>query len=198
MCTGLDTKTNQEVAIKLEHYRIAPSVLQGEIDIYEELSGGPGFPRLYWEGEECEFRVMVFELLGPNLEELFQYCTRQFSLKTVLMLADQLVSRFKFFHSKGYIHRDIKPDNLLMGDGAQGSTVYVTDLGLGDEYRDRRLPSPSQHERSRIPVIGTPIYASINAHCGAGESRFSQQEDRANVQSQSYFLLMIWNRLVMS
>jgi serine/threonine protein kinase len=67
--------------------------------------------------------VMVFELLGPNLENLLNYCGRRFSLKTVLLLADQLICRFQYIHSKGYIHRDVKPDNLLMGDGKQGNTV---------------------------------------------------------------------------
>lgn len=180
MRTGLDTKTNREVAIKLEHFRIDPSVLQNEVDAYEKLSGRPGIPRVYWDGEECDFRVMVFELLGPNLEELFNYCGCQFSLKTVLMLADQLLRRFKYIHSKGFIHRDIKPENLLMGDGTQGNTVYVADLGLAIEYRDRIMPSVPR--QGRIPIIGTPVYSSINAHSGAGECRYSQQENRANVR----------------
>lgn len=180
MCTGLDTKTNREVAIKLEHFRIAPSVLQNEVDAYEQLIGRPGIPRVYWDGQECDFRVMVFELLGPNLEELLNYCGGHFSLKTVLMLADQLLRRFKSIHSKGFIHRDIKPENLLMGDGTQGNTVYVTDLGLAIEYRDRMMPS--EPRQGRIPIIGTPVYSSINAHSGGGECRYPQQNNRANVR----------------
>ncbi len=78
----------------------------------------------------------MFELLGPNLEDLFAYCGRQFSLKTVLMLADQRLGRFKHIHSKVFIHRDVKPEKLLMGDGTQGNTVYVTDIGLAMEFRD--------------------------------------------------------------
>jgi serine/threonine protein kinase len=103
---------------------------------------------------------MAFELLGPSLEDLFNYCEQKFSLKTVLLLADQLIHRFQYIHSKGYIHRDVKPDNLLMGTGTQGNTVYATDIGLAKEIED-----PSMHIYS---VVGTLRYASISAHLGKG------------------------------
>jgi serine/threonine protein kinase len=104
---------------------------------------------------------MAFELLGPNLEDLFNYCGRKFSLKTVLMLADQLIPCFQCIHSKRFIHRDVKPENMLMGDGKQGNKVYVTDIGLAKE-----IEQPGRHTYS---MIGTRRYASINAHLGVGE-----------------------------
>jgi serine/threonine protein kinase len=112
--------------------------------------------------------VMAFELLGPNLENLFNYCSRKFSLKTVLMLADQLIPRFRYIHSRGYIHRDIKPDNLLMGDGEQGNKVYVTDIGLAKEIEDP--------DRRIYSVVGTLRYASINAHLGKGKTGILQRK----------------------
>ena len=162
---GHDLQTGQEVALKLEYTQIDPSYLENEVEIYKELSGGPGIPQVYWYGHECEFRVMAFELLGPNLESLFNYCSRKLTLKTVLMLADQLIRRFQYIHSKGFIHRDIKPENLMVGDGKQGNKVYVTDIGLAKEieYRDWH----------NYPIVGTVRYASINAHLGTGECRTS-------------------------
>ena len=106
---------------------------------------------------------MAFELLGPNLEDLLNYCGGRFSLKTVLLLADQLIPRFQYIHSKGYIHRDVKPDNLLMGDGKNGNTVYVTDIGLAEEIEDQAWRGYS--------MVGTVRYASINGHLGKGECR---------------------------
>jgi len=143
-------------------------VLENEYQIYEELAGGTGIPRVYWYGQECEFRVMAFELLGPSLEDTFNYCGRRFTLKTVLMLADQLIRRLEYIHSKGFIHRDIKPENLLIGDGKHGNTVYVTDIGMGIEISERTAWTEDVQQGKRS-LVGTIRYASINAQLGIGK-----------------------------
>ena len=70
---------------------------------------------IYRYGQEKDYHVLVMDLLGPSLEDLFNFCNRRFTMKTVLMLADQMISRVEFLHNKSFIHRDLKPDNFLMG-----------------------------------------------------------------------------------
>ncbi len=165
---GIDIDTSEDVAVKLEHVSIDPSLLEGEADTYRSLSGGVGIPRVHAYETECEYNVMVFDLLGPSLQDLFNFCGRKLSLKTVLMLVDQLLYRLEYIHSKSVIHRDIKPENFLMGVGKHGNQVYVTDLGLATERRDAQVKANTG--RARNPrLIGTARFASINGHLGVGK-----------------------------
>uniref|UniRef100_A0A251TCE2 non-specific serine/threonine protein kinase n=1 Tax=Helianthus annuus TaxID=4232 RepID=A0A251TCE2_HELAN len=93
-----------------------------------------GIPSIKWSGVDGEDNVLVIDLLGPSLEDLFVYCGRKFQLKTVEMLADQMITRIEYAHSKGFLHRDIKPDNFLMCLGRKAKQVYIIDFGLAKRY----------------------------------------------------------------
>lgn len=139
-------------------------MLRGEKETYEALDGGVGIPRVHWFGQECDFYALVIDVLGPSLEDLLNYCGRRFSLKTILLIADQAISRIQYIHSKGFLHRDIKPDNFLMGLDKQGNILYTIDFGLAKEFRD----SERYKNAEGLPLGGTTRYASINNHNGRG------------------------------
>jgi casein kinase I family protein HRR25 len=89
---GINIISGEEVGIKLESVKAKHPQLEYESKVYKTLAGGVGVPFVRWFGTECDYNAMVMDLLGPSLEDLFNFCNRKFSLKTVLLLADQLVS----------------------------------------------------------------------------------------------------------
>ena len=108
--------------------------------------------------------------LGASLEELFRKCGRKFSLKTVLMLADQMIQRVEYIHSRLYLHRDIKPDNFLIGRGKRQHYVYIVDFGLTKRYRDAKTGQHIPYKDGKS-LTGTARYASLNTHIGVEQSR---------------------------
>ncbi|XP_019194043.1 PREDICTED: casein kinase I-like [Ipomoea nil] len=167
---GTNIQTNEEVAIKLENVKTKHPQLLYESKLYKLLQGGTGIPNVKWFGVEGDYNVLVIDLLGPSLEDLFNFCSRKLSLKTVLMLADQMINRVEFVHSKSFLHRDLKPDNFLMGLGRRANQVYIIDFGLAKKYRDS---STHQHipYRENKNLTGTARYASMNTHLGIEQSR---------------------------
>ncbi|KAG2712864.1 hypothetical protein I3760_04G145800 [Carya illinoinensis] len=179
---GTNIQSNEDVAIKLENVKTKHPQLLYESKLYRILQGGTGIPNVRWFGVEGDYNVLVMDLLGPSLEDLFNFCSRKLSLKTVLMLADQMINRVEFVHSKSFLHRDIKPDNFLMGLGRRANQVYAIDFGLAKKYRDS---STHQHipYRENKNLTGTARYASMNTHLGIEQSR------RDDLESLGYVLM---------
>jgi casein kinase 1 len=177
-------QSNEEVAVKLEKVRSSHPQLLYESRILRTLQGGVGIPSIHWFGVEGDYNVMVMELLGPSLEDLLQFCKPALSLKTVLMLADQMIARLEYLHSKNFIHRDIKPDNFIIGLGPKAHQVYIIDFGLSKKYRDSKT---NQHipYREGKSLTGTARYASIFTHLGIEQSR------RDDLEGLGYVLIYL-------
>ena len=178
-----DVKTGQEVAIKVESNRTRHPQLLHEAKLIKMLKG-KGIPELKGAIIEGDYNVMVMQLLGPSLENLFKFCKNKFNLHTTLMFGIQSLERIEHIQSLDFLHRDIKPDNFVVGH-KKPSLVYMIDFGLAKRFRN---PKTGQH----IPwkegknLTGTARYASLNTHLGYEQSRRDDLEGLGYVML--YFL----------
>uniref|UniRef100_A0A5K3F632 non-specific serine/threonine protein kinase n=1 Tax=Mesocestoides corti TaxID=53468 RepID=A0A5K3F632_MESCO len=182
---GVNIETGEEVAVKLEKVSARHPQLFFESKVYRVLSDTPGLPHIQYygfDGVNNAYHALVMDLLGPSLEDLFNFCGRCFTMKTVLMLVDQMLWRLEFIHARSFIHRDIKPDNFLMGIGKHCNKLFIIDFGLAKKYRDVRSHRHIPYKEHKA-LTGTARYASINAHAGIEQSR------RDDLESLGYVLM---------
>ena len=183
---GTDIFDNSSVAIKLEHNSVKYPQLLFEAKLLKSIPS-TGIPVMHWFGIAGEYNAMVMDLLGQNLEDLYNYCAKNFSLKTIIMIIIQMIERLKHVHDNHYIHRDIKPENFLIGKENTEKTIYLIDFGLAKRYRDEytQIHIPLKENRN---LTGTARYASCNAHNGLEQSR------RDDMESIAYVILYFFRK----
>ncbi|KAF1807188.1 kinase-like domain-containing protein [Mucor lusitanicus] len=179
---GINLMNNQQVAIKFESRKSDAPQLREEFRAYKTLAGISGIPTAYYFGQEGLHSILVIDILGPSLEDLFDMCSRKFSIKTVAMLAKQMITRVQSIHERNLIYRDIKPDNFLIGrpNTKYANTIYLIDFGMAKLYRD---PKTKQHipYREKKSLSGTARYMSVNTHLGREQSRRDDLESLGHV-----------------
>ena len=185
---GINLKTNVDVAIKLELEFLKKPRLFKEAEVYEKLLEDPaiakkGIANIYYTGSFGVFNVLVMDLLGLNLEQLFIECKKKFSLKTVLMLADQILELIELMHKKKYLHRDIKPNNFLVGSGKSFRKIFLIDFGLSKCFIQKNEKHIPYNEESNIK--GTLQYASIWSHS------YMEKGRRDDLESIGYMLIYL-------
>jgi serine/threonine protein kinase len=175
-------QTHKIVALKFETGASSPQ-LPNEYKMYQTLAGMDGIPTVYGLYDYGKSRVMAMDQMGPSLERLFKRCGRKFSLKTVLMIADQLFRIIEWVHECGVLHRDIKPHNFLTGRGEYANKIYLIDYGISSTYLDARTHEHLTYSQNN-GLVGTPYFVSVNTHLGGQQSR------RDDIEGILYMLVL--------
>ena len=166
---GRNFRENYPIAIKVEESSNR-SHLHLEYEILKDIQGGVGIPRIFKYKQGHNHNYLLMELLGKSLDKLFSENDKSFSYKTIFQIGYQMVERIQYVHSKGYIHRDIKPGNFVVGRGEKNKIIYLIDFGLSKRYID---PQTNKHipYREGKGLTGTARYVSLFTHYGIEQAR---------------------------
>jgi serine/threonine protein kinase len=148
------------------------------------LAGDINVLSIHWFNLKGDFHVIISDLLNPSLKKMFNFYNRQFSFKTILLLADQFISRIKYIYNKSFLHRYIKPENFYFSKGILRNRVNVANFGLAKTYfslTDFHIPYIEN-----ISFDNIARYASPNVYNGIEYFR------RDNIISLKYVLLYFY------
>ena len=171
---------NEHFALKFEDLRRNTNLLEAEASIMNYLKG-PNIPSVRSFGTSGYYNVLIMQLMGKSLEDLINE-KKTFSIKTVCLLGYQMINVLEYIHDKHYVHRDIKPDNFVMGLNSLSKKLFLLDFGLAKKYRSSTtlVHYPLINKKK---LTGTARYASINAMRGYEQSR------RDDLEAVGYVLM---------
>ncbi|KAK9274114.1 hypothetical protein L1049_018928 [Liquidambar formosana] len=178
-----------EVALKFEH-RNSKGCNYGppyEWQVYNTLGGSHGVPRVHYKGRQGDYYVMVMDMLGPSLWDVWNTSGQAMSSEMVSCIAVESLSILEKMHSRGYVHGDVKPENFLLGQPstAQEKKLFLVDLGLATKWRDNANGLHVEYDQRPDMFRGTVRYASVHAHLGRTASR------RDDLESLAYTLIFL-------
>lgn len=186
---GENIRTRELVAIKVEPIDHELKLLKNESIIYQFLNNVQGIPTVKWFGKDVKNYYMVLNLLGDSLQSI-KNKQKTFSLSQVLQIGIQIIILLKTIHEKGLIHRDIKPDNFLLGLHNQSKQINIIDFGFCKSYITNEKHNPIKKTNN---LIGSISYASINAHDCIELSRRDDMESLGYMLIYFYLGELPWN-----
>ena len=174
---------NKYYALKFEDNKNEKQILENEASLMIYLKG-PNIPYIKTYGTSGQYNILVMQLLGKDLQELLRE-KGSFSIKTVCILAYQMISILEHIHTYNIIHRDIKPENFLMGLDENNKFLYLLDFGLAKTFDYNSTTTNYMPNKEGKKLTGTPRYASINALRGL------EQSPRDDLESVGYVLVYL-------
>lgn len=178
-----------EVALKFEH-RSSKGCNYGppyEWQVYNTLGGSHGVPRVHFKGRQGDYYVMVMDMLGPSLWDVWNNSNQAMSTEMVACIAVESLSILEKMHQRGYVHGDVKPENFLLGQPSttDEKKLYLVDLGLATRWKDASTGQHVEYDQRPDIFRGTVRYASVHAHLGRTGSR------RDDLESLAYTLVFL-------
>ncbi|KAG5583356.1 hypothetical protein H5410_053983 [Solanum commersonii] len=178
-----------EVALKFEH-RNSKGCNYGppyEWQVYNTLNGCYGIPWVHFKGRQGDFYILVMDMLGPSLWDVWNSLGQSMSPNMVACIAVEAISILEKLHLKGFVHGDVKPENFLLGlPGSQDEKkLYLIDLGLASRWKDAASGMHVEYDQRPDIFRGTIRYASVHAHLGRTGSR------RDDLESLAYTLIFL-------
>jgi len=160
-------------AVKVEDLECDYPQLEHEARMYKVLEGGEGIPRGYAYESHNNCALLVMDMLGESLQKLFVQCGNGFSVKTTLMLAEQMINRVQYLHEKDYVHRDLKPANFVIGypGTAERNTIFILDFGMAKKWRNHLTGQIRTNVQRYYGPVGTPMFNSRMAYQGFEQAR---------------------------
>lgn len=178
-----------EVAVKFEH-RNSKGCNYGppyEWQVYTSLNGCYGIPWVHFKGRQAEYYILIMDMLGPSLWDVWNSLGQSMSPNMVACIAVEAISILEKLHSKGFVHGDVKPENFLLGQPgtADEKKLYLIDLGLASRWKDVSSGQHVEYDQRPDVFRGTIRYASVHAHLGRTGSR------RDDLESLAYTLIFL-------
>ena len=179
---GINVNNNKKVAVKLEDKIRGKNTLTNESYFLLNLKHR-GIPELISFGHSGQYNVLIEELLGKTLQELFEQNDNEIPIKDICMIAIQILERIEFIHSKYIVHRNINPNNFLIGLN-NSSLIYIIDFAKAKKYRSS---VSGKHIKFNLnqKVSGEISFISINAMRGGEQSR------KDDLESIGYMLIYL-------
>lgn len=178
---AVDLKTSSKVALKIDIEPSENSLVTREREILSKLNHQAAFPRVFVSGTSQGLNYIAQSYLGKSLQHYFEQ-NGKLSLACILKIADELLLRIEGLHKAGFVHRNLRPENIHMGYGTNWQSLYIIGYRTTTKYLDDNNEE-HVHMRRTYALPENSAYSSLNTSNKYVHSR------RDDIESLIYMLI---------